>query len=1095
MSQLRSADYETIVANELGAFGARVGAKVWHGVGSQEDHLRGPLEQFMRAVGKGMGLSVVLLGETRLESLGVRPDYAVNVAGARTGYIELKKPGTGVPGLWKPSRHDREQWEKLGLLPNVLYTDGIHWAVYQSGELSGSIARVGPNLQGGRLRVMDGDLGNVLGNFLLWSPERPRTLNDLVRAVAGLCQLLRREVADVLSQREATSERHLFSELANDWRGLLFPRLTDQEFADAYAQTVTFALLLARVEGVEFEGSHVAEIARLLGKKHSLMGKALSVLTEEALEGRSIVVDTLARVIGAVHWEDFADNAYAHIYERFLEVYDPALRKQSGSYYTPPQVVNAMTELVNQVLLGALKRPLGFASDDVIVVDPAMGTGSYLGAIIDSVAETVRRNEGPGQVAPRLRKLSERLIGFEKQAAPYAVAQLRVHSTLKAKYGAEVPDTDMRFLADALDDPYLQEIEFGRTYEAIAKSRRGANKVKRESPVMVVIGNPPYREKARGLGSWLEARGGNGRDRPNLDAFRAVGRGKYEYVLSNLYVYFWRWATWKVFDVNRDELRPGVVAFITPAAYTTGPGFAGMREYLRRTADFGWVIDLSPEGHQPSVGSRIFPETQHEICVSIYARSGKYDPDTPAHIKYLSIPGSQAEKFAALSGTKLGVGAWLDCQTGWGDPIIPERQGPWSQFLAVGDIAPWSAPGVKPNRTWVYAPEMDTLRKRWDWLVSAPVEEKAALFRESRDANLSRVPPPLAGQPAQAKPFAEERGRFPGAARIAYRSFDRQWIIPDARLLHAPSPDLWRAHGPSQIYMSEQHSHPITTGPGLTFAAHPPDMDHYMGHGGGRVLPLYRDAAAKLPNLPDGLLTHLSHCFKFAVTPEDVFSYIACLASNRSYTERFREDLSDPGVRIPFTRSSQLWRDAVRVGRSVIWLHTYGERFADPVARRSPVGSRASGQRPMVTAEISDSPGDMPNFIDYDDDTKSLLIGAGGRIHPVSREAWMYELSGVRVIRKWFGYRKQTPASRRTSALNDIRAECWTPAMTGELLDLLNVLEGCLRVEERQVELLDAIVEGEVIASKEMMEAQILPPSALARRPLRRDRAGGLWSE
>src|SRR5262249_15907399 len=156
-----------------------------------------------------------------------------------------------------------------------------------------------------------------------------------------------------------------------DWRKLLFPGLTHEEFADAYAQTVTFALLLARVDGIVFEDRGLGQIAAQLGKNHSLMGKALAVLTHDTVEGRSIVVETLKRVIGVVDWDTISDgsaDSYLHLYEHFLEVYDSELRKRSGSYYTPTEVVSFMVCFVEDILKTRFGRPYGFAAEDVVVV-------------------------------------------------------------------------------------------------------------------------------------------------------------------------------------------------------------------------------------------------------------------------------------------------------------------------------------------------------------------------------------------------------------------------------------------------------------------------------------------------------------------------------------------------------------------------------------------------------------------------------------------------------------------------------------------------------------------------------------------------------
>ncbi|MEU8266995.1 NAD(P)-dependent oxidoreductase [Sphaerisporangium sp. NPDC049002] len=329
-------------------------------------------------MGVVLGVDVVMLGEATLTTLGVRPDYAVNVAGARVGYIEVKAPGRGVPSTWgKPNPHERKQWAILQLLPNVLYTDGTQWALYRSGELVGQVARFHGDLRkaADKLQPVDGEFVRVISEFLLWEPEPPRSIRQLVKAVAGLCRVLRGEVLDSLDRERRGEERDkVFSELADDWGRLLFPGLAGEKFADAYAQTVTFALLLARVEGIGFQGSHLADIARLLGKKHSLMGKALSVLTADTVEGRSIVATTLLRVIGAVNWDQISDgsaDSYLHLYENFLELYDPELRKESGSYYTPNSIVSFMVRFTDEVLRTRLGKPRGFATEDVTIVDPA----------------------------------------------------------------------------------------------------------------------------------------------------------------------------------------------------------------------------------------------------------------------------------------------------------------------------------------------------------------------------------------------------------------------------------------------------------------------------------------------------------------------------------------------------------------------------------------------------------------------------------------------------------------------------------------------------------------------------------------------------
>ena len=448
-----------------------------------------------------------MIGETRLPDLSLRPDYAVDVDGARVGYVELKRPGQGVPGTWSnPSQHDRAQWEKFRLLPNVLYSDGEQFGRYSFGKLQGTVAQLAPSLDraSSKLAAVDSAFERTLSDFLLWEPERPRSLDELIRLIAALCRLLRDDVAVELYRENAgLSRSRTFSELAADWRQVLFPNLTDAEFADQYAQTISFALLLARVEGISFQGRAIGEIARLLGKQHSLMGRALTVLTDQPEEEHSVALTTMVRVFSVVDWSEFPDDSFAMLYENFLAEYDPALRRKSGVYYTPASLVSFMTRFVDDVLRDRMGRRLGSAGRDVIVVDPAMGTGSFLAEVINTVATTVAAEEGPGAISAQLRDLSDRLIGFENQAAPFAVAELRIHSLLRKRHRADIPVKERRFLADALDDPDVQLLPLGRMYEALERSRRGANIVKRQEPVMVVIGNPPYVDKVKGAARWI----------------------------------------------------------------------------------------------------------------------------------------------------------------------------------------------------------------------------------------------------------------------------------------------------------------------------------------------------------------------------------------------------------------------------------------------------------------------------------------------------------------------------------------------------------------------------------------------------------------
>lgn len=815
------------------------------GPGEAEAAIRAPIEELLAAAGQNLSLAVVPHDEVRDTDRGVRPDYAIRVDGAITGYLEVKKPGANLdPESF--TGHNKRQWERQRDFPNLIYTNGTEWRLYHHGEPVGDpVHLAGGTLRTAGTRLTCGDDFEVLlTNFLRWDPVDITGVVALVREVAPLCRLLRGEVLDQLDQERraiaagAKEADQPFHGLARDWRALLFPTATDDVFADGYAQAVTFALLLARTENIDLVAAgSLHEVGTKLAGQHSLMSRALQLLTDYVAADFRVTLDLLVRVIGAVDWPKVrAGNrdTYLHLYERFLGEYDPELRKLSGSYYTPHEVIEQMVRLAEDVLVQRLDRPDGFADPSVIAADPAMGTGGYLQQVIEHVAERVEARDGKGAVAGAVTDLATRLYGFELQMGPFAVAELRA-TDLLADIGATLPAKGLGlFVTDTLDDPYAEQTQLGSGLELISRSRKRAARVKAKTKVTVVIGNPPYRERAEAMGGWVEHGSGADPYKP-LDDFRAPGNGRTEYVLKNLYVYFWRWGTWKVFDANKDQPNGdvGIVCYITTSGYLRGPGFKGMREYLRRNTTEGWIIDVSPEGMRPDVATRIFPGVQQPLAIALFTRTPDCDPDSPSTIHYTAVHGRRAEKYQALADLTLTGPHWRQARTSWQAPFTPAAETAWDAYPALNDLLPWAAPGTKANRNWVTAPTASVLRERLKRLVTEPDNaQKAELFKETRDRTLTSTATTLGPGTEQNtdRPFAAEKVAYAARAciiRYGYRFLDRQWIIADSRLLDYPRPPLWPARNSGQIFVVELHSKPITNGPGVVFSALIPDMHHF----------------------------------------------------------------------------------------------------------------------------------------------------------------------------------------------------------------------------------------------------------------------------
>ncbi len=1073
------------IKKAVGDFGAAAKAKLNEG-GQPEDQLRNPIEELFKALALEIGLpaaSLVLVGEQSLSELRTRPDFAVKVHNALIGFIEVKAPGKGAdPRKWKTG-HDKEQWDKLKALPNLLYTDGNAFSLWRDGALVGSIIRLNGDIEesGAKLDAPDGFLP-LINDFLTWQPIAPRNVPELARISARLCRFLRDEVIEQLGVKNAK-----LSELKDDWKALLFPDADDAKFADGYAQAVTFGLLMAKSKELVLADG-LDDIAKELGKTNTLIGAALRLLTEQDLK-LGPALDTMMRVLDVVDWGVIAKGdpeAWLYFYENFLEVYDNKLRKLTGSYYTPPEVVQAMVRLCDEALKSSDRFAVaqGLASPQVHIADPATGSGTFLLATLRAIAASVAADEGEGGVAGAITEAAKRLYGFELQFGAFAVAQLRLLAEM-IDLGAD--GSPGLFVTDTLSNPH-EDFESGQgIYREISKSQRLAGEVKRAQPITVVIGNPPYKEKAKGKGSWIESGSGNMAAPLNdWQPPKAWGVGTHSKHLRNLYVYFWRWAAWKVFEQGaggRDKTPPvdeelsGMVCYITVSGFLNGPGFQKMRDDLRRSCDDIWIIDCSPEGHQPEVATRIFQGVQHPVCIVLASRSPANDPAKPARARFRSLAkGRREEKFKELASVSLESKGWSDCPNGWRAPFLPEFSGGWGDYISLDSVIGDCGSGVMPGRTWAVSPDQVTLERRWAMLQAEPdATKKEQLFHpQLRKGVVSArhirkfVKEHLGSFQTRTVPIIDDSGTIVPPIRYGFRSFDRQWIPADSRLLNDPRPKLWASFGSKQVFLTALMASSPKSGPAVSATALIPDQDHYKGSFGGRVFALWKDAAATEANIAPAVLVELAKAFGAPVDPVDVFAYVAALLASPAYTAKFKADLIRPGLRVPLTADAGLFAEAAALGREVIWLHSFGERFAEGRPAGAPrLPDDRKPDYPKAGA-ISTKPEDFPDTIDYDAALQRLKIGTG-YIDRVPPAVWAYEVSGKQVLRQWFSYRKknrerpQIGDKRKPSPLGDIQPDHWLPEYTSELINVLNILGMLVELEPKQADLLQRICDGPLI--------------------------------
>ena len=794
-----------------------------------EDQLKSPVGELLRSVGRTLALDVDFRTEAQPHDVGGRPDLAIVTERLLTGYIELKAPQIGARAE-RLTGANKKQWQRFKALPNLIYTNGAEWHLYRLGQhvmgarISGDVSIDGARgLRHGELN----DLAALLRDFLHWQPIVPSSPRALAELLAPLTRLLRDEVEIAVSHGNPSLSR-----AQDEWRGLLFPDADEGQFADAYAQTVSYALLLARLEGAESVRPALATEA--LRPQHSLLAEALVLLEyPPVLEEVGMPIQLLERVIDAVDPErlSIGGDPWLYFYEDFLASYDPKLRKDRGVYFTPVEVVHAQVRLVAELLSSKFSKPRTYANSSVVVLDPAVGTGTYPLAVIDHAAEFIRTELGEGAVPAGISDLAERLYAFEILVGPYSVAHLRVSQRLHS-VGAQEPSGGVQvYLTDTLESPFEKsDFQVGLLQERLSVEHERAQEVKRDVRVFVCLGNPPYNregseqpgDSGRRKGGWVRY-GGSDDDRPILDDFtdpvRAAGQGVHLKNLYNDYVYFWRWALWKVFETTEG---PGIVTFITASSYLRGPAFAGLRRRLRETADELWIIDLEGGSLGARVTENVF-SIKTPVAIAIAARYGPPDPGEPARVRRTKFTGSAAEKLGRLESLRsLDELEWESCSNDWEAPFYPPGGSEYHNWPTVTDIFPWQHTGAELKRTWPIGETQELLERRSAALMRLDAGRRKSLFRETRDRKVDRSYLSLMDGGERLAPIAGEGSPLPAPSRYGFRSFDRQWVIPDSRVGDFMKPVLWRTHSQEQLYMVSFLTEVVGHGQAATVSAEVP---------------------------------------------------------------------------------------------------------------------------------------------------------------------------------------------------------------------------------------------------------------------------------
>ncbi len=920
--------------------------------------------------------------------------------------------------------------------------------------------------------------------------------------------MTRSESATVLARSLASHAKRLRSAIRKNLDGApnhplraLCPDSDDHLLADSVAQTVTFVLFAARWLDPEsaFHREHALRFLSSAGEPaprlfHALLDGPYNPGVTRAMDDLAASLSlTPVRQVFARH-----GDPVIHFYQHFLDAYAPALRRRMGVYTTPDEVVRYMVRsldhlartrlglrlgLADPVRWGAyavergIPLPEGAREQDFVVriLEPSAGTGTFLLQVLRAIFATMTTEfeaSGLGEQAAAaawkayVREcLLPRIEGFEVMLAPWVVAHLRLTCALQRGLAEETGRDPALwgFRFEKNDDLQL------RLANALAPPELAIR-----APVLVVLGNPPYERTSKSSDAsqrWvIEGKvPGRATGKSLFDDLRDPAREctifSHLRSLSDRYVYFWRWALWRAFE---DPPSPGLLGFITNSTWLTGPAFVGLRALARDAGDELWTVDLGGDGRSTQPDPNVFG-IETPVAITTLVRTTCQSKVGPATVWYRRVDGVSGEdKLKRLDsmpegGTPLD-GAWTRAGDGRSDPLVPGADGDaWQRYPALADLFPWQQPGCLAARTWPVAPHPSVLLQRWSAFVGAPVESRPRLFVTARTGRnvFTKVPghAPLASLDQDAPPGP--------IVRYGFRSFDRQWILYDPRLLKTESPPLWSSRSDRQIYLCSLLRAKLSAGPAVTVSAHVPDFHCFCGRGGKDVIPLYRDGAASVPNVTLGLLEALGVALGVTVTPEDLAAYVVVVLSSPHYQQRFAPDLVTPGPRVPLTADASLWKRAVELGKGLIWLQTFGERLQDP-------GSGRGRDLPNVPAVAwTPTPREMPgsaSSIRYDSSTHVLEVGRG-RVTGVLPEVWGFAVSGMPVVRKWFGYRCARRAGRggkSNNPLDLVGMNSWPEEWSLELLDLLRVLTLTVAARGEQSELLKEICAGRTVPAADL---------------------------
>lgn len=1003
------------VPADFGAYLADLRRIREHPEATPELSLRQPLVTLLNNLA---GAAVDVIAE--VGSAEGQPDLIAKRGPLVVGYGETKAPGT-IRQL--EAVLDTPQLMAYRRLPNLLLTDYLHFILLRDGvEIRRTNFIHAADLDAGRLARADRTGAHAL--LSLWLSAEPaqitsseRLAHELARRAAWLRDGIRLELQ---REREAAAEAGPdgpLAALASFYRTNLMSDLDDVGFSDAFAQTVAYGLFVGRfhlatetfdrrsvLEAIPTSTQFLRSSTRFLLDEASVP-RSLSWIIDDLVSVLKAASDGLVQQAGTVKGAESESDAVIHFYEYFLAAYDRGERIDRGIYYTYPPLVSYTVRAVDHALETRFGIG-GLADDRVRLLDPAVGTGTFLVAAAERAIARATAEEGEAVVPALIEEhLIPDLFGFELLPAPYAIAHLKLGSFYEQQ-GRPLRDGERAqvFLTNTLAAP-IEPTALGLpAIRALIEEARSADSVKRETPILVIIGNPPYsvashnHEHISDLIADFFAVDGEALDERNVRP------------LDDDYLRFLRWSVWKLIE-QEGAMGRGVIAFVTNSAFLSRPVARGVRKFMLDRFDEIRVLDLHGNRRDVLRGRRDdnpFPGAKVGISITLFIRH-RAEHEGSAAVWYRETRGAVDEKFAYLNGAELDDGQWTEVH-----PVadfysfIPRNlDAAYVAWPALDILMPIQSPGVisHRDRLSVGFTEAELLAKIREFadldIPDGNVEERYDLesnprwiLRRRRAAFGGRV------DPAKVKP-------------LNFRPFDLRWIYDDTNVVGDARRPL-RGHlerVPGNIALVSARS--ASPEAAYAFVSRSPGTQALMSSrtvGAAKYFPLYKSSVhtvsgedellplgeaelAATPNIEPTWLARLHVAYGEGFSPERLLAYIYGILISEPYRERFGSALEDAFPRIPLTADAALFITLADQASRLVHLHL--------MEATVPSQPRLEGAGDLRVGDER-----------YEAETARLWINATQYLAPVSADAWAAKVGHYQPLELWLRNRRGRTLSR-----------------------------------------------------------------------------------